>query len=68
MLHVCFEPEAVGERMKGGSLMVHRAMRGGVVGTEDVHVEVEGSGSLDVHEGIYESSLEHRSLHPVRRR
>ena len=52
MLDVCFEPEAVGNKiMKGGPLIVHRAMRGAVVGTEGGDVEVEGSGNLDVYEG-----------------
>ena len=54
MLGVCFEPEAVGNRtMKVGPLMVHRATRGAVVGTEggDMEAEVEGGGNLDVYEG-----------------
>ena len=52
MLNVCFEPEAVGNRtMKGAPLMVHRAMRGAVVGTEGDEVKVEGSGNLVVYEG-----------------
>ena len=37
--------------MKGGPLMVYRAMGGAVVGTEGGDVKVEGSGSLDVYEG-----------------
>ena len=46
-LDVCFELEAVGDRtVKSG--LVHRAMRGAVVGTEGGDVEVEGSGNLDV--------------------
>ena len=63
MLDVCFEPEAVGDRtLKSVPLVVHGAMRGAVVGTEGVDVEVKGSGSLDVHEeegGV--GSLQHRA-------
>ena len=52
MLDVCFEPEAVGNRtMKVGPLMVYRATRGAVVGTQGGDVEVEGGGNLDVYEG-----------------
>ena len=40
-LDVCFEPEAAGDRtVNGGSLVVHRAMRGATVGMESVSVEV----------------------------
>ena len=52
MLDVYFESEAVSNRtMKGGPLVVHRAMRGVVVGTESGDVEVVGNGGLDVYEG-----------------
>ena len=52
MLDVCFEPEAAGDRtVKSGPLVVHRAMRGAVVGTEGGDVGVKGRGSLDVYGG-----------------
>ena len=43
MLEVCLEPEAVGIRtMDGGTLVVHRAMKGAFVWPEGGDVEVEG--------------------------
>ena len=58
MLDVCFEPEAVGDRtVKSGPLMVHRAMRGAVVGTEGGDVEVEGNLDVCVMEEGGEGSL-----------
>ena len=52
-IDVCRGPEAVGNRtMNGGALVVHRTMRRAVVGPEGGDVKVEGSGSLDVYEGV----------------
>ena len=38
--------------MNGGVVVVHRAVRGAVVGPEGGDVKVEGSGNLDVNEGV----------------
>ena len=48
MTVVCLEPEAV----ENGP-MVHRAMRGAIMGMEEGDVEEEGGGSLDVYEGVW---------------
>ena len=63
LLEVCFEPEAAGHRtVESGPFVVHRAMRGAVVGMEGVDVEVKGSGNLDVYEGGGGvGSLQHRA-------
>ena len=37
--------------MKSGPFVGHRSMRGAVVGTEGVDVEVKGNGNLNVYEG-----------------
>ena len=52
MIVVCLEPEAVDNGpMNGGALVVHRAMRGAVVGSEGGDVEVEGGVGPGVYDG-----------------
>ena len=52
MTVVCLEPEAVENgRMNGDTLVVHRAMRGAVVGSEGGDVEVEGGVGHGVFDG-----------------
>ena len=47
MTVVCLEPEAVGNGpMNGDALAAHRAMRGGVMGTEGGDVEAEGGSPM----------------------
>ena len=52
MIVVCLEPEAVDNGpMNGGALVVRRATRGAVVGSEGGDVEVEGGVRPGVYDG-----------------